>query len=495
MSKRISTGSLNKVLRRAATRTEPCGDVGISQIDNHRTGQMFGGYLHEPPPIVTAEELMEQMAAFEARSIFKCELSKIRNTLEDSHSVQEFIVPFPKNTLSPCIKPLPPSFYYKELVNYPPDTKLSEKPTPEFVSFEESSQIRHYESGSNIPAWLEAQKLTGPSMLDEDVLWPGFNDGIAMLPPGTQFFCMGDANHRDVRMQDWLYAEMPYLEALKDKGFNDIVLELNEAFEPIMRIYAQSKNRKAIYPQLKRALADKLTELNSSSLSDYNARRYLKCAARVHDAGLQFHCLDQQSHSNRPLSLLERIEHEKNLVERIKTRVGSRPTAIVYGSDHFMYDNMMTALLGVEKCHVTAIHRGIYSYRKFGMSSNIWRQPDRCFIMNDYTEAELSKCPALAKLNPATVKPFGRYGRSVPTTEDRFLQNVMGNAQRREIDRFEEISEPLLTSFDARLAQIFTVDLSKFAWKPDFKPLVLSGPSNSNVKPDNISYAMENYLA
>lgn len=443
--------------KQVGTRVDAAGQSApVCDIDNHRSPDNFGGYMHrfDVPTLAELQEIAERL-------IDDREMHEINEKFEENKK-RRFLTGlgdvFARSAGSMYIeqekKYEPPGRLSSEFVDTlyrigdgpannfnsislkdffsqgmshaqeagltgnsmlsqpfsPFDEKASAARTTESGSpqicenddlFEEHARWRFKYSTDQIdPEWEALQESLAPSLCDEDVLgsWDEFFERRQTQP---QFLLLGDSNHYDKDLRKW-FEGGAYIHSLKEMGIRHLVVEAPErCTNAVQRFYSGSTR-----------------EHDPAFLESFRLSSICESGKA---AGIRIHCLDQQLDEGKVPSNEDRYRHEEPLAQAIQRAVGSGKTAIIYGGGHFSYQGGLMDLLGRDKCLLLDVYSSLETYRNHFLKTNRNYVAPYVYLVEE----------------DRVIKPHGKYGRDSQPSRDRFLQAVQQVETERVHEKFE----------------------------------------------------------
>ncbi len=186
-----------------------------------------------------------------------------------------------------------------------------------------------------------------PSPCDADILYdslPGFIDAAASK---KRFLVMGDANHGDEAIQNFIYGDN-VVQSVVQAGYSQLYLELPPAFEPFVRDHARGMLNEG---QALGACCAAYRALNGGSDSKTLLSNALALSRQVHGAGMEIFCMDDDRgpEPGQPFNIVERIKADDGFAAYIKARAGRQAKAwVIAGALHGAYKGGLDDQLGGE---------------------------------------------------------------------------------------------------------------------------------------------------
>lgn len=271
-------------------------------------------------------------------------------------------------------------------------------------------------------SWRELQDSLEPSLLDEDVLG-GFGDWLEYFPPDNQFLLIGDTNHNNSVIKEWIVTG-DYIPSLASNGFTDLVIERTIDLKDDIKAFYSGEASK---DQIAALLVNGILELCKQ--------------ARKH--GIQIHALDRQIDAASPGKILPfRHRNDERLAEDIKKAVGDKKTAVIYGSAHFSYKNGLYDSLARSNCRVVNLHEGFKDYQDPVVKQNATYPAAYVFLLEQQT----------------VIASRGNYLRKLAPANDSYLtHSVLPTEREKEISKFRERFDSA-RSVNPKKYQEFTVE-------------------------------------
>lgn len=406
----------------------------ILNIDNRRSDD-FGGYLHVMPYVASVKDLWYEVE--EILTLPKPEQLKIKSR---PGSFSEAFNSLYQEFQSPSLAPVRPSLnsysgsvgkhlsVQNEFMRVSSESVLKVfdeihdktfsqiEPEIKIPSAEEKQRKEDWEAerkfregaryllkSDNLvdASWTNAQKSLKPSLLDEDTLGT-FEEWMDFHPPGLQYLLIGDTNHGNKNIQNWV-KDGQYIEHLARKGFKHIVLERPAYLLPILEQINNGDESALSHPEI---ITWDLQEICTQAMRH----------------GIKVHSFDEQVTKIRSSGMTNRHKYDETLYEEITKATGADKTAIIYGAGHFAYKRSLSDLLGLEKCRHINIHSNLEHYMKPLRINSIEPAP-YVYVVE---EAQV-------------IASDGKYVRAIKPVRDRILMKmVVPNLQEHEQKLFDK---------------------------------------------------------